>query len=83
MSGTVWDWPNQQVVRADHSGPGVDTNTGEGTPEPAPLERAGPPDVASATKAQLLAYAVGQGLPVSNANTKDEIAEAVTAHLGG
>ena len=24
-TGTVWDWPNQQVVRADESGPGVDT----------------------------------------------------------
>ena len=22
---TLWDWPNQQVVRADESGPGVDT----------------------------------------------------------
>jgi len=22
---TAWDWPNQQVVRADESGPGVDT----------------------------------------------------------
>lgn len=22
---TTWDWPNQQVVRADESGPGIDT----------------------------------------------------------
>ena len=24
----VWDWPNQQVVRADESGPGLDTPPG-------------------------------------------------------
>jgi hypothetical protein len=22
--GALWDWPNQQVVREDQSGPGVD-----------------------------------------------------------
>lgn len=25
MPGEVWSWPNQQVVRADESGPGTDT----------------------------------------------------------
>jgi hypothetical protein len=26
--GTIWSWPNQQVVRADQSGPGVILSTG-------------------------------------------------------
>lgn len=25
MAGEVWDWPNQQVVRSDETGPGWDT----------------------------------------------------------
>jgi len=25
---SVWDWPNQQLVRADHSGPGMNTPPG-------------------------------------------------------
>ena len=25
---TIWDWPNQQAVRPDHSGPGMNTPPG-------------------------------------------------------
>jgi hypothetical protein len=28
MAGEVWDWPNEQVVRVDGSGPGINTPTG-------------------------------------------------------
>jgi PKD repeat protein len=28
VAGQIWDWPNQEVVRADESGPGLDTPPG-------------------------------------------------------
>jgi hypothetical protein len=79
---SVWDAPNQQVVRADQSGPGVDPDA----PEPGPTG----PEAASSeqqaldemTKDELLAYAQELGVSPANAGmTKDEIRAGIDEHL--
>ena len=64
---STYDAPNQQVVRADGSGPGVDM---EGPP---------PPGLDSMTKAELLEHAEAQGVEVDDSMTKAEITEAIEA----
>jgi hypothetical protein len=77
---TSYDTPNQQVVRADGSGAGVDQGPAAGA---APAEQAGPnPD--EMTKAELLAYAKQLGVePANNDMTKDELRAGVDAKLAG
>jgi hypothetical protein len=72
---TLWDAPNQQVVRDDHSPP-WEEGTG-GTETPPGEERDAEPTVAEMTKAQLLAYAVDHDIDVDESLTKAEIREAI------
>ena len=82
MTETLYDAPNQQVVRADGSGPGIDS-------EPAPEPKDGaqdPSDETAAldamTKAELLAYAQQLGVsPANNDMTKDELRAGIDAKL--
>jgi hypothetical protein len=87
--GTIWDSPNQQVVRADGSAP-WDEGTGgailktaeEEAAAEAAAELASEPGLNEMTKAQLLAYAQGLGVsPANNDMTKDEIRAGVDAKL--
>jgi hypothetical protein len=84
--GTVWDAPNQQVVRADQSHPAQEGTGGTGrqdVPETASDETTGEQtDLDGMTKAELLEYA--RSLDVSPANndmTKEELRAAVDAKL--
>jgi parvulin-like peptidyl-prolyl isomerase len=82
---TVWDAPNQQVVREDTSAP-WDEGTG-GTPGATAEElaqqqlaqaEAEEADLDSMTKDQLLSYAQSRGISPANASmTKDEIRQSI------
>lgn len=74
MSETLWDAPNQQVVRADNSGPGVDEGGSAAAPESNPLD--------SMTKDQLVAYAAEHGIDVDASTTKAEIRATIDAAGG-
>jgi hypothetical protein len=72
---TVWDAPNQQVVRADQSAPWDEGSGGEAAAEKA---------VDDMTKAELLAYAQEIGAsPANNDMTKAELRAAVDEKLAG
>ena len=73
---TVWDAPNQQVVRADQSGPGI-------SDEPDPPANGGEATGLDAmTKDELLAYAQELGVsPANAAMTKAEIRAGIDAYL--
>lgn len=77
--GTVWSWPNQQVVRADQSGPGVNTpppGMAMAADQPETDVNAAPSaaDLDAMTKDELLAHAQGLGITPANAGmTKEEI----------
>ena len=84
-----YDAPNQQTVRADGSGPGVDmqaeTSRGGGSgavPAPPPVvETREEPAPDEMTKEELLAYAQELGVSPANKNmTKDELLAAVEGH---
>jgi hypothetical protein len=75
--GTIWDDPNQQVVREDQS-PSWEQGTGAGgSPDPQELvadEEAGYVTLDEMTKQQLLEYAQSKGYsPANAAMSKDEI----------
>jgi len=73
---TIWDAPNQQVVRADQSGRGVGAE-----PEPGP-SGSEEPSLDEMTKDELLAYAQELGVSPANASmNKDEIRAGIDAHL--
>jgi len=75
QSGGVWDWPNQQTVREDASGPGVDTTPGAATEAEDEFEE---PTVEEMTKAQLLDYAAEHDIEtVDESMTKAEIRQAI------
>ena len=80
MSGTVWDAPNQQVVRPDQSPP-WEEGTGAGADvdgEPAPSGQTSELD--AMTKSELLDYAKQHGVsPANNDMTKDELRAAIDA----
>jgi hypothetical protein len=78
--GTIWDDPNQQVVREDQS-PSWEEGTGAGgNPDP-PLERDEEPTLDEMTKQQLLEYAQGKGYsPANAAMSKDEIRATIDAN---
>jgi hypothetical protein len=76
---TTWDAPNQQVVRADQSGPWDEGTGGEGgeTVQPVSMSEV---DLDSMTKDELLAYAKEVGAsPANAAMTKDELRAAIEA----
>jgi hypothetical protein len=67
---TLWDAPNQQVVRADESTP-WDEGTG-GTPGAAEQN-----DLDAMTKDELLAYAEEHGVEANTSMTKADIRAAI------
>jgi len=71
--GTIWDAPNQQVVREDQSAP-WDEGTGG---VPGVLEAEDP--LAGMTKSELLAEAEARGVQADDSMTKAEITEAIEA----
>jgi hypothetical protein len=76
MSGTLWDAPNQQVVRPDQSPPWQE-GTGDGADvdgEPGPSEQ---PTLDEMTKAQLLVYADEHDIEVDPAASKADIRAAI------
>ena len=79
--GTVWDAPNQQVVREDGSPPWEEGAGGGGNPDPQSAHADG--DLEAMTKAELLDYAKSLGVsPANNDMTKAELIDAVEAHQG-
>jgi len=71
----LWDNPNQQVVRADASGPGDEGGGGGG--EPAADEAGG---LEAMTKDELLAYAQERGISPANASmNKADIIASIQA----
>jgi len=84
-TGTLWDAPNQQVVRADASGPwdeGSGGTPGNGEVVPG-VEEAGeePSSLEAMTKEELIAYAQERGISPANAsmNKADLIASIEAA----
>jgi hypothetical protein len=74
MTGQLYDAPNQQVVRADGSGP-ADQGTGGSAPEPQPT------GLDAMTKQELLDHARELGVsPANNDMTKEELRAAIDAH---
>ena len=72
--GTMWDAPNQQVVRPDQSAP---WDEGDGGSENAGPKDGDEPTVDEMTKAQLLNHAGRLGIDVDDTMTKAEIREAI------
>ena len=74
--GELLDNPNQQVVRPDGSGPGDEGTggSGGGAAAAAPAATSDGIDLDTATKDELLAYAIDLGVTPANAGmTKDEL----------
>ena len=87
--GTVWDAPNQQVVREDESPPWEEGAGGGGNPDPQKKARKTDDDadtgsgseMESWTKAEVLERARTLGVsPANNDMTKAELIAAVEAH---
>jgi hypothetical protein len=76
--GTVWDDPNQQVVREDQS-PSWEQGTGAGgSPDP---QTSGLDEM---TKAELLEYAQEKGYsPANNNMTKEELRATIDENEAG
>ena len=71
----LWDNPNQQVVRADQSGPGDEGTGGGGGPA---ADEAG--GLEAMTKDELLAYAQERGISPANASmNKADIIASIQA----
>jgi hypothetical protein len=80
----IWSNPNQQVVREDQSGPGIEDpgHSGEGGPGEAAAE-GGSDDFESWTKVDLLALAKERGVsPANNDMTKQELIDGIRAAEG-
>lgn len=75
--GTVWDAPNQQVVRPDQSPPWEEGTGGAPLPKE---DESNPLD--SMTKEQLVAYAAEQGYEIDPSTTKAEIKATIEAAGG-
>ena len=70
--GTVWDAPNQQVVREDESPPWEEGMGGGGNPDP---QKGG---LDAMTKAELLDHARSIGAsPANESLTKDELRKSI------
>ena len=73
---TVWDAPNQQVVRADESGPGDEGTGGAAASEPSELD--------AMTKDELLAMAQELGVsPANAAMSKAELRAGIEEKQAG
>jgi hypothetical protein len=86
VGGTVWDAPNQQVVREDESPPWEEGSGAGGNPDPQDLvadEEAGDLTLDEMTKQQLLEYAQSKGYsPANAAMSKDEIRATIDENEG-
>lgn len=77
-SGATYDAPNQQVVRADGSGPADEGTGGSGG------EEVQPTGLDAMTKAELLEHAKELGVsPANNDMTKEELRAAIDEHEAG
>jgi hypothetical protein len=76
--GTVWDAPNQQVVRPDESAPWDEGDGGSMYPTP---KETNPLD--EMTKDELLAYAQERDLDVTAAMAKADIRAAIDQYEAG
>lgn len=74
---SVWDAPNQQVVREDQSPP-WEEGTGNGGAPDLPLADSGD-DLDAMTKSDLLDYAAEHGVEADDSMTKAQIREAIGA----
>ena len=78
--GTIWDAPNQQVVRADESHPSEEGTGGEAGEVQAATEEEGAEatDYESMTKDELLELAKSRNIvPANAAMSKDELKAAL------
>jgi hypothetical protein len=81
---SVWDAPNQQVVRADNSAPWDEGTGGQPGERAVATADADTVELDSMTKDELLAYAQSLGVTPANASmTKDEIRAGIEEHQGG
>jgi hypothetical protein len=89
--GTIYDAPNQQVVREDGSPPWEEGAGGGGNPDPQAAttntddddDTGSGSDLESKTKAEILQQARDMGVsPANNDMTKAELIAAVEAHQG-
>jgi hypothetical protein len=79
--GVLWDAPNQQVVRDDHSAPWEE---GTGGDTDVPTATGGGDDLDAMTKDDLLAYAQGLGVSPANASmNKADLLAGIKAHQKG
>jgi hypothetical protein len=79
MNETLWDAPNQQVVRADESPPWEEGTGNGGGPDP---QASDDNDLDTMTKDELLSYAQELGVSPANAGmTKDELRAGIDAKL--
>ena len=78
--GTIWDYPNTQVVREDQSAPWNEGAGGGGNPDPQETPE-GPQTTSQLdgmTKEQLLDYARDHNVSPANAGmTKEEIRQSI------
>jgi hypothetical protein len=87
MSETLWDAPNQQVVREDQSPPWEEGAGGGGGPDPQAADddadSGSGSELESMTKAEILDRARELGVsPANNDMTKAELIAAVEEHGG-
>jgi len=81
---SVYDAPNQQVVRPDGSGPADTGSGGSGAGEAGPPAADTGGDLDAMTKEQLLELATSLGVSPANAGmTKDELKAGIEAHRAG
>jgi len=80
---TVWDAPNQQVVRADQSPPWEEGTGGSGGTEVEPTATgSGGTSLDEMTKGELLDHARSLGVsPANNDMTKEELRAGIDAKL--
>jgi hypothetical protein len=80
---SLYDAPNQQVVRPDGSAPWEEGDGGSGGEQPEPhTDGGGSPGLDAMSKDELLAYAQQLGVSPANAGmTKDELRAGVDAKL--
>lgn len=87
MSETLWDAPNQQVVRPDESAPwdeGEGGSSSENTSDPKTRSDGDTPSLDEMTKAELLEHARELGVsPANNDMTKEELRAAIDDKLAG
>jgi hypothetical protein len=77
MTETLWDAPNQQVVRPDQSAPWDEGTGGSENASPKAVDESNEPTLDEMTKNQLLAYADDHGIDVDQSSSKADIRTAI------